>query len=126
MEQVATVTEDYEAEDESELTVLAGDVVVVKLAEGGSRMDSLYLVKEGLSIRLDHHADQALRSRRAYQNAGRTGNPRLDGGESVDHRRLLQHCRFEQVWNKTVRPAPKLALQGEWQPQGSGKLNSLT
>ena len=31
--------------------------------------------------------------------------------------RLLQHCRFEQVWNKTVRPAPKLALQGEWQPQ---------
>lgn len=31
--------------------------------------------------------------------------------------RLLQHCRFEQVWNKTVRPAPKLTLQGEWQPQ---------
>ena len=42
------------------------------------------LVEKGLVIRLDHHADQALRSRRAHQNAGRTGNPRLDGGERVD------------------------------------------
>ena len=30
--------------------------------------------------------------------------------------RLLQHCRFEQVWNKTVRPSPKVGLQGAWQP----------
>ena len=25
--------------------------------------------------------------------------------------RLLQNCRFEQVWNKTVRPSPKVGLQ---------------
>ena len=31
--------------------------------------------------------------------------------------RLLQHCRYEQVWNKTVRPSPKVALQGAWNPQ---------
>jgi len=30
--------------------------------------------------------------------------------------RLLQHCRFEQVWNKTVKPSPKVGLQGSWQP----------
>ena len=30
--------------------------------------------------------------------------------------RLLQHCRFEQVWNKTVRPSPKVGLQGDWMP----------
>lgn len=30
--------------------------------------------------------------------------------------RLLQHCRFEQVWNKTVRPSPKVGLQGDWKP----------
>ena len=28
--------------------------------------------------------------------------------------RLLQNCRFEQVWNKTVRPSPKVGLQGDW------------
>ena len=28
--------------------------------------------------------------------------------------RLLESCRFEQVWNKTVRPPPKVALQGGW------------
>ena len=28
--------------------------------------------------------------------------------------RLLQHCRYEQVWNKTVRPSPKVAINGEW------------
>ena len=28
--------------------------------------------------------------------------------------RLLQHCRYEQVWNKTVRPSPKVGLAGEW------------
>lgn len=30
--------------------------------------------------------------------------------------RLLQNCRFEQVWNKTIRPSPKIALQGDWKP----------
>ena len=30
--------------------------------------------------------------------------------------RLLQNCRFEQVWNKTVRPSPKVGLQGDWKP----------
>ena len=28
--------------------------------------------------------------------------------------RLLQHCRYEQVWNKTVRPSPKVSIHGEW------------
>ena len=31
--------------------------------------------------------------------------------------RLLQHCRYEQVWNKTVRPSPKVAIHGEWNHQ---------
>ena len=31
--------------------------------------------------------------------------------------RLLQHCRYEQVWNKTVRPSPKIAVHGEWDHQ---------
>ena len=31
--------------------------------------------------------------------------------------RLLQHCRYEQVWNKTVRPSPKIAIHGEWNHQ---------
>ena len=31
--------------------------------------------------------------------------------------RLLQHCRYEQVWNKTVRPSPKIAIHGEWDHQ---------
>ena len=31
--------------------------------------------------------------------------------------RLLQHCRHEQVWNKTVRPSPKVAIHGEWNHQ---------
>ena len=38
-----------------------------------------------------------MRSRRAHQNAGRTGNPRLDGGERANHRRLLQHCRINAL-----------------------------
>ena len=32
-----------------------------------------YLVDQDLVICLDHHTDQALRSRRAHQNAGGTG-----------------------------------------------------
>jgi len=31
--------------------------------------------------------------------------------------RLLQHCRYEQVWNKTVRPSPRVELLGEWRPR---------
>ena len=37
--------------------------------------------------------------------------------------RLLVNCRFEQVWNKTVRPSPKVGLQGDW--KGNDELHAM-
>ena len=38
--------------------------------------------------------------------------------------RLLVHCRKEQVFNKSVRPSPKVALVGEWKQQ-TDELHSM-